>query len=51
MDVGSVMAAYATITLPTSMTQWYQICNFSQALDMAPWWWFYVNQKMLEQLL
>jgi hypothetical protein len=37
MDVGNVMAAYAAITLPTSITTYcYQICNFSQALDMAP---------------
>jgi len=32
-----VMAAYAAITLPTSITtHWYQICNISQALDVAP---------------
>jgi len=43
MDVGSVMVAYAAITLPTSITtHWYEICNFSQTLDVAPWWWFYV---------
>jgi len=52
IDVVSVMAAYAAITLTASvMVHWYQICNFSQALDVAPWWWFCVNRNMLEQLL
>jgi len=30
IDVVSVMAAYATVTLTTSiLLHWYQICNFS----------------------
>jgi len=44
IDDVSVMATYATIALTTSiLVHGYQICNFSQALDLAPWWWFYVN--------
>jgi len=52
IDAVSGMAAYAAITLATPiLVHWYQICNFSYALDVAPWWWFYVNRNMLEQLL
>jgi len=37
IDVISVMAAYTAITLTASvLVHWYQICNFSYALDMAP---------------
>jgi len=35
----------------TDLVPMYQICNFSKALDMAPWWWFYVNWNMLEHFL
>jgi len=43
---------YAAITLTTSiLVHWYQIRNFSYALDVAPWWWFCVNRNMLEQFL
>ena len=37
VDVVSVMAAYAAVTLITSiLVHWYQIRNFSKTLDVAP---------------
>ena len=40
---------YAAITLTTFIStvqaQWNNVCNFSQALTLAPWWWFLREPK------
>jgi len=46
---------YAAIALTTSAQRlsqlWTTSCNFSEAVAVAPWWWFLCKPKLLEQPL
>ena len=48
-DVDRIMAAYyAAITLTSVQPHAYTlnwVCNFSQVLAVAPWWWFHCKSK------